>query len=298
MYMQTLGIHINLTSPSRGKIEGEKKYKQNDYDLVTTILSALKWKEKNGKIKLYTDIAGFNYYKENKLLDLWDGGVDIFSNDEISSDIDTESFWAIGKIYAIKKQTGSFCVIDTDIIVWENISEYFKDKDVVCVHRESISFNNTYRPLSYYQMKDGYVFDPDWGYKEDACNTAIIYFNNDDFKNKYCEQSIHFAENCIPSKETLYLEIVFAEQRILPMFAKKYGVEIHSIFNTYFPSNQNVVTHVWGLKYSIKNNTILKDNFIERCLMRIIVDYPEWKERLLCIEQFSPYYGYIEGFEI
>ena len=42
-------IHINWTKPFRNRFNAP--YEVEDFEILTTILSALKWREKNGNIK-------------------------------------------------------------------------------------------------------------------------------------------------------------------------------------------------------------------------------------------------------
>ena len=58
-------IHINWTKPFRNKFNAP--YEIEDFEILTTILSALKWREKNGNIKMVTDSVGAQYIKKQVL---------------------------------------------------------------------------------------------------------------------------------------------------------------------------------------------------------------------------------------
>ena len=58
-------IHINWTKPFRNRFNAP--YEVEDFEILTTILSALKWREKNGNIKMVTDSVGAQYYKKTGL---------------------------------------------------------------------------------------------------------------------------------------------------------------------------------------------------------------------------------------
>ena len=64
-----LAIHSTWTKP---RIYGCGSFFIDDFDILTTVLSALKWREKNGKISMITDSTGFEFYKSRNLLGLWD----------------------------------------------------------------------------------------------------------------------------------------------------------------------------------------------------------------------------------
>ena len=53
-------IHSTWSKP---RIYSTGSFFIEDFDILTTILSALKWREKNGMIKMVTDSAGFEFYK-------------------------------------------------------------------------------------------------------------------------------------------------------------------------------------------------------------------------------------------
>ena len=62
-------IHINWTKPFRNRFNAP--YEVEDFEILTTILSALKWREKNGNIKMVTDSVGAEYYKKTGLDVIW-----------------------------------------------------------------------------------------------------------------------------------------------------------------------------------------------------------------------------------
>ena len=103
-------IHINWTRPYFAR--GASEYEAEDFELLTTILSALKWRENNGSIKMVTDRAGADYYRNNGLDCLWDGGID----ESLEGICQNEGmFWAAGKLYALALQKTPIAVIDTDL---------------------------------------------------------------------------------------------------------------------------------------------------------------------------------------
>ena len=132
--MMIEAFHSNWTKPFF-TINPHMDYYVEDFEILTTILSALKWREKNGSIKMITDEIGANYYKSMGLENIWDLGIEI-SLDNIDYDIDSSVFWAAGKLYALKEQKSPCVMIDTDFIVWENIREILKNTQVSVIHKE------------------------------------------------------------------------------------------------------------------------------------------------------------------
>ena len=71
-------IHINWTKPFRNRFNAP--YEVEDFEILTTILSALKWREKNGNIKMVTDSVGAQYYKKTGLDVIWNSVENIIDN--------------------------------------------------------------------------------------------------------------------------------------------------------------------------------------------------------------------------
>jgi hypothetical protein len=294
-----LGIHVNLTSPSRGKNKNSNKYSQEDYDILTTILSALKWRQNCGKIKMYTDSDGYEFYKKNNMIDLWDGGIDCLFGNDVFKNINPDAFWAAGKIYAIKEQKNPFCVIDTDMIVWSNLDNLLCGKDVVCVHEEYIGH---YCNVDDIVVSEDYVIDKNYDFSLNPSNTALLYFENLKLKDDYVDKSIEFMKNSSPEKhlEHHYMKdqyILFAEQRMLAMISKKNGTPVKYLFDGYFPPDeQTILTHVWVFKLTMKKDNYLREEFCKKCIRRIVSEFPEYKDVLLKINELSKYYDYISLF--
>ena len=59
----------------------DRPYQMTDFDLLTTVLSALVWRRENGSIRMITDDTGAQYYRSLGLTDLWDGGIFTYLND-------------------------------------------------------------------------------------------------------------------------------------------------------------------------------------------------------------------------
>lgn len=157
-------IHINWTKPFRNKFNAP--YEIEDFEILTTILSALKWREKNGNIKMVTDSVGAQYYKKTGLDVIWNSVENILDNVDVNSNV----FWAAGKIFALKEQNAPVAMIDTDFVVWEKLDEE-KLADVSVIHFENL-YPDVYPPIDFFHM-DNYEFDIDFDWNIKACNTAF-----------------------------------------------------------------------------------------------------------------------------
>jgi len=89
-------FHANWTKPFSLRNQG-CSYFVEDYDLLTTILSALEWRKYNGGIKMITDSVGQEYYHRLGLAHIWDLGITAYFDALDSEAIFPLSFWQRGK---------------------------------------------------------------------------------------------------------------------------------------------------------------------------------------------------------
>ena len=109
-------IHVLWTKPFYAC--GGERFAMEDFDILTAVLSALKWRQHNGRITMVTDTFGSGYLKKLGLEKIWDE-IEI-SLDGIS--VNPKMFWAAGKLYALAKREAPCVMLDTDFIVWHGIS--------------------------------------------------------------------------------------------------------------------------------------------------------------------------------
>ncbi|MBQ8300655.1 MAG: hypothetical protein IJX57_01635 [Clostridia bacterium] len=275
------GIHINWTKPFTNKTG--RDYETEDFEILTTILSALKWREKNGEIRMVTDTVGSEYYKKTGLDVIWDG-IDVVLDDV---DVNPDVFWAAGKLFALKEQNAPVAMIDTDFIVWETIDEETL-ADVNVIHFEDL-YPDVYPPKSHFVM-DNYEFDNfNWNIK--ACNTAFCIITDDELLKYYTEKAIEFMHHTNETDDRLTY-MVFAEQRLLPMCAEKMkkSVRAFSRLDKLFDETDNRFTHTWGMKQQMRDNPLLRHDFCQRCINRIIHDYPHMQNIMKNIEPLKQYF--------
>ena len=289
-----LGVHVNWTKPFFTRNQGD--YFLHDFEILTLILSALKWREKNGKIKLYTDNVGYDFYKKLDLLNLWDGGIECNLDEIVDKEINAYNLWAAAKIYVLREEKEPFVMFDTDLIVWKPIHQYLEKSDAVAIHGEILHF--AYPPKDSFVMNHKYVFDPSWSWEEKPINTCFLYIENKELKNEYVEKSIDFMNNAkIPPGDANYNYItymVFAEQRLLSIIAKKQNIKIKKIFDFVDILSPNIFqdlfTHVWTYKEQIKHFQHLRDDFCRRCVLRIQKEYPDYIRILQKTNLFNRYF--------
>ena len=281
--MMIEAFHSNWTKPFF-TINPHMDYYVEDFEILTTILSALKWREKNGSIKMITDEIGANYYKSMGLENIWDLGIEI-SLDNIDYDIDSSVFWAAGKLYALKEQKSPCVMIDTDFIVWENIREILKNTQVSVIHKEKI-IKEVYPNKEFFKFKDGYFLDKGLDWTVLPSNTAFMYISNENLKEYYTESAINFMKNLDNNSDKI-ANMVFAEQRLISMCAKMKNIDINK---------QKLFTHTWGYKKEMRSDFNKRKEFCIRCIVRIIKDFPKYEEVIANIEQLKIYYEEVKNF--
>lgn len=275
-------IHINWTKPFMNKFN--RPYEVEDFEILTTILSALKWREKNGSITMITDSVGKEYYEKTGLDVIWDSVENALDDVDVNPDV----FWAAGKIFALSRQEAPVAMIDTDFIVWETINPDSLS-DVTVIHYEDL-YPDVYPPKEHFNMKD-YSFDEDFDWRLKACNTAFCVIKNNDLLKYYTEQSIKFMRNT-DEKDDRLTYMVFAEQRLLPMCAKKLNksVAAFSDLKRLFENGENCFTHTWGMKQQMRDNGALRYDFCRRCINRIVHEYPHMYGIMKNIDNLKQYF--------
>ena len=252
-------FHSNWTAPFFA-LKKQNEYYIEDFEILTTILSALEWRKNNGTIKMVTDKVGADYYERLGITSIWDRGIDLSLEDINIKEINPNIFWAAGKIVALKKQDAPCAMIDTDFIVWKSVSEMLKNEKATAIHKEEI--NDIYPGQEAFSMKDEYVFDEKWNWSVKPFNTAFMYISSKEFKDYYTDSSIKFMKNLINSEDRL-INMVFAEQRLFSICAEKMRISPKELIslNELSKNNQKYFTHVWGLKDIMRKNYNIRKNF-------------------------------------
>lgn len=279
-------FHSNWTGPFFYN-NPYKKYEIEDFELLTTILSALKWQEMNGDIEMITDRQGAAYYREIGLSDLWNKGIDE-SLEDINEKVHKGTFWAAGKLYALAKQKAPCIMLDTDFIVWENIEEYLDNNKVVVIHQENLD-STVYPDAQSFCMNTNYSYCKEWDWTVLPCNTALAFFGESSFKDYYVDEATRFMLNAEGYDPLIYM--VFAEQRLLSMCAKEKEVDIYTLssIDELFKGKQTRFTHIWGYKRYLRSHKEARRAFCKRCCQRIKNDYPWFYSKLFQIDTLKEY---------
>ncbi len=281
-------FHSNWTRPFFARHPADRPYHIDAAELLTTALSALVWRRENGSISMLCDSIAQDYYKKYELDFLWDGGIHPVL-DEIDPAIDPVCFWAAGKLHALRTFGAPCVMLDTDFIVWHDLSAWLSPHPLAVIHREDImpdiypdaSALHTHRPFDFTTL--------DWSVR--PTNTALSWFGDGDFLRYYTETALDFMRAASPADHHLTY-MVFAEQRLLPMLARQKGIPICSLMELpeLFGSGQDWFTHIWGFKQQMRQDTAVYEAFCTRCASRLQRDFPTEAVRLGTLPTLSPYF--------
>lgn len=259
----------------------------DDFDILTTILSALKWREKNGEITMVTDSVGYEFYKKRNLLGIWNNiTCDL---DNIPNEIDSKIFWACGKLFALENAAVPVAVLDTDFIVWDKLA-FSNLPDLSVIHSENV-YPDVYPDIGHFKMKQGYVFNPEFDWHCRPYNTAFYIIKNADLKTTYTAEAVSFMKNTLTGDPLT--SMVFAEQRLLAMIAKSNNSEVLEFSNTekLFRDGEKYFTHTWGMKQQMREDISLRYDFCQKCIRRISNDFPQWIDTIKEIPELKSYFG-------
>ncbi len=277
-------IHSNWTKPRT--VNGGEFFVE-DFDILTTVLSALKWREKNGAVKMATDSVGYEFYKSRNMLGIWDEVTTELDN--IPDYVKPGQFWAAGKIFALKNSEVPTAIIDTDFIVWDRLA-FDNLGDISVIHREEL-YSDVYPDIYHFEMERGYVFNPSLDWRLNPANTAFYVIKNQALRDTYVYEAEEFMKNARTGDNLTYM--VFAEQRLLPMCANMLGIELREISNLekLFSDGERYFTHTWGMKQEMREDNRLRYDFCKRCARRITDDFSEYLTIMKEIPEIRDYFA-------
>ena len=262
------------SEPNRCRNRGEIRFP--DFEQLTAILSALEWKRHSGPVRMLTDSAGAAYFREIGLSAFWDGIESVLA--DLAQRTDPYAFWAAGKLWALGAMPVSCVMLDTDLIVWENVVSRLTE-DAVAAHPEPLN-PRTYPEPSVFRLTEGYAFPEKWDFSLNAANTAFLFFRDRTLRDTYLEEAMEFMQHVRTDGSDPVQTMCFAEQRILPMCVGELGKTLGYLMKPEEILAQSFVTHTWGFKQVLRINRQARDAFCMRCVRRIHMDFPQEAELL------------------
>ena len=279
-----VAFHSFWSEPNRCRNGGEVLFP--DFEQLTAILSALEWQRHNGPIRMVTDTAGLEFFEKSGLRGFWNQMVPEL--DALQGKIDPIAFWAAGKLYALQTMTLPCVMLDTDLIIWENLDERL-EADVVAAHPEPLN-PGTYPDPSGFRFRDDYVFPKTWNTALPAANTAFLFIRDPAFRDFYVSEAYRFMKYLRVENLDPVQSMCFAEQRLLPMCVEEAGRTLSYLMLPEQISQQQFITHTWGYKQLFRANRDARKFFCARCVRRIISDFPEEAKKLNDCRDLKQYY--------
>lgn len=281
-------FHSNWTRPFLARNGADAVYTVPPFELLTTALSALTWRWENGSIAMLCDNTAKDYYTSLGLTFLWDDGIHAVLED-IPREIDATCFWAAGKLYALQHFGAPCVMIDTDFIVWRNLSDRLDGHKLMTIHSEDIMPDIYPGPEAFTLHKPFDLASLDWTVR--PANTALSYFGDRAFTEQYVQTAIDFMQAASPADNGLTY-MVFAEQRLLAMLAARAHVPLDFFMDLpeLFLSGQTWFTHVWGFKQQMLADRTQYDGFCTRCAKRLMRDFPDAALALQQVPALAPYF--------
>ncbi len=268
-------FHSFWSAPNRARHGGVIVFP--DYELLTMMLSALKWREHNGEIIMVTDSAGAAFFRQAGLERLWSAPIDT-RLDGMEPALDPLRFWAAGKLWALRGERAPCVMLDTDMIVWEPLGSRLAD-GIAVAHREALSPAVYPDPCAAFSLAEDYAFPPAWDFSLPAANTAFLYLPEDGFKTRYTDAAFAFMR-ALRNDADPTVAMCFAEQRILPMCAQAEGAAVQELLSQDAPDRQTFVTHLWGYKRTLEADPARRVEYCLQCVARILSDCPGWADVL------------------
>lgn len=234
-------------------------YSPEYFDILTAVLSALLWRKHNGKISMVCDSPVADFLYSNKLYSAWDEI--LVSLDYVSPSINPKNYWAAGKLFALSMFSAPIVGIDTDFLVWKKL-EF--NMPLMVIHKEDLEKS------CYPDLQEFKEFSPFLDFSVKASNTAFFYIGNNDFLKLYTDTAIKFMGFYNPDSISLP-SMLFAEQRLFSMCAKKLNIEITELspLSDLFSQKNRTFTHLWGYKENLRKNPDLNHSYCEQCLKHI-----------------------------
>jgi len=205
------------------------------------------------KTIFFVDRITKEYYNQFGILELFDEVNDTLL--EEPSEINTDVFWAAGKIRAQRFVEGPTLTIDLDFRFYTNLTELgFFDADVSGLWLEQTEGKYYYISPEDALSNTGMFSDYEWDNR--ALNVSILFLKNNEFKNLYCDWVLEYMKRvsynfkgCEIHLNDIY--ILFAEQYMLNQLIRQNKQKVKVLINNY--ENKKLPDYVKGTKVEYLN---------------------------------------------
>lgn len=194
-------------------------------DIILPLFSVIMWKRyhSNHKTKVYLDKDYFDKFVEYDIISFWD---DFVLLDPVNG-INLENFWSISKFEAISREKDPFVLLDGDIIALCNLNEFkFFDYPISVPLLEEIEGSEEFAYINSANAAEfGGLSRDEFNWDEFSDNTSIVFWNNEEIKEKYLDYVAKYLTNIInkPLDKNPLGYLLFIEQKMFYEITK--GIE-------------------------------------------------------------------------
>lgn len=218
-------FHTLWVKPGKGK----KRYSyESPANILVAVLSALKWKQLNGGIKLYTDKEGYNLFNKFNLLNIWNRGIDTSVVEKMSKEVDPR-FYALSSVYAYEYEPINSFILDIDCIVLDTLIDLANESDILCTTRDSLKElkDTVYRPKEDLNIPEGYKFEDGLDWEFDPFQSSVLLLKNTELREKYIQNAKEYTKG--ERKTVEEWDMAYIDQRYPAMLANKMGLTINAL---------------------------------------------------------------------
>lgn len=228
-----------------------------DFEALTWLWSGLELRRR-APLRLVTDERGLLAVQRAGIEWLYTGGIST-ALEAIPKEVNAEVFWAAGKLYAYREVPTPCASVDTDAVL---LNPLRPPAPVMALHQEDRHSGWYHSDAALFQ-RFGFG-DKEWDWTVDPINAGVVYLADKDLLRLYVDTAIGFMEEAsrfyrtpaAAGQELPSNAMLFAEQRLLPMCARRLGQSVATITETpagpgWMPCNPDCL-HLWGAKHAFK----------------------------------------------
>jgi hypothetical protein len=285
-------VYVDWFAPRSSR--GESFKPKKDWEIALIVRSTYFSREINDfSPVLYCDPTTEKYYRDLGIDECFD---EIFSIlPESVSDYNPGIFWAAGKFIAIDHCDSPFILMDLDLELRCEID--LSECELFCSHIESIDDNcHLFYPDPYILDENGYFKEKEIEFRNEALNTALLYFKDLDFAKEYSSLAFNYMKSIKETNPNLENNsyILLAEQRLLSELCRIKGISPQTLISGYYLPSKSVVgekdppfvdsnineiskyfLHIWGYKSELNKNHFLEMDLYKKLLVSSPPDLQE-----------------------